>query len=629
MAKKNNVVNRVPIPEPPQASAAQPITAAEGWTLPAWFSSFRFQAIAVAIVAFACYANTFSNEYALDDLIVIVKNEYVYEGFAGLKDIFTKDAFDSYCRQTNSTNQLSGGRYRPLSIATFAVEQQFMGPVPPAMADSVISHALEQGEQQRQLIHNMHTRHVLNVLWFTLSVVVLLLFLRRIVFSSNHIVAFITVLLFCTHPIHTEVVANVKSRDELMSFLFICLTFLFAFRYREERKMWQLALAMLSYFLAFLSKEYAVSLLLLLPLSFYLFHNEDIGSSLKATLPYLAVAGVYFMIRFGIVGAPGANTIEDDVWNNPYALASDTQKLATEIATTLNYLKLLLILNPLSSDYSYNTIAYKTFAHPLVWLSVIVHLGLFTGFFFFFKKRNMLCFAIGFYLFNLLLVCNVLYDIGGTMGERLIYHSSLGFCMAAAWLLYKGAMFLKTEQAAKATLALVVIAVTGLYGFKTIARNPQWKNDYTLFAHDVQTVPNSLLVNANLGSAYIAQSEVEKDTVKQQELIHKAIRVLDKATTIDSMCIPAYLNKGIGYFRLKEADNSRKNYEWVVKHYPQYPPLAELYYNVGVLYYFDKRYTDAIAVWQQVLKLNPGYQQAQQNINIALHDMSMQGLQVK
>ena len=55
---------------------------------------------------------------AHDDGIVIVKNEYVQEGFAGLKGIFTKDAYDSYYRQLNTINQLSGGRYRPLSVST-------------------------------------------------------------------------------------------------------------------------------------------------------------------------------------------------------------------------------------------------------------------------------------------------------------------------------------------------------------------------------------------------------------------------------------------------------------------------------------------------------------------------------
>src|SRR5947207_3331207 len=103
-----------------------------------WLLEFKAQAIIVAALAVIFYANSFSNEYAHDDGIVIVKNEYVLEGFAGIKGILTKDAYDSYYRQLNTTNQLKGGRYRPLSIITFAIEQQFLGPIPHEKVDSVL-----------------------------------------------------------------------------------------------------------------------------------------------------------------------------------------------------------------------------------------------------------------------------------------------------------------------------------------------------------------------------------------------------------------------------------------------------------------------------------------------------------
>src|SRR5690606_21601064 len=147
------------------------------------------------------------------------------KGFAGIGDILTKDAYDSYYRQLNTTNQLNGGRYRPLSIVTFAIEQQFFGAVPEDKVDSVLKQSVAygvRGPQEQQLVRNMHVRHVVNVLIYMLSVVVILYFLRFIVFKEHHLMAFIAALLFTVRPIHTEVVANVKSRDEIMSFLFMC-----------------------------------------------------------------------------------------------------------------------------------------------------------------------------------------------------------------------------------------------------------------------------------------------------------------------------------------------------------------------------------------------------------------------
>jgi protein O-mannosyl-transferase len=200
---------------------------------------FRLQALIVLVLSLAFYCNSFLNEYALDDGIVIVKNEYVQEGTSGIFDILTKDAYDSYYRQLNSSNELKGGRYRPLSIVTFAVEQEFMGSLDKDSVKAILQQNMLSGigpEQKEKINHEMHVRHVLNVVWYILSLLALLYFLRYIVFRGNPLMALIAAVIFTIHPIHTEVVANVKSRDEIMSLLFICLTFIFTFKARNIKR---------------------------------------------------------------------------------------------------------------------------------------------------------------------------------------------------------------------------------------------------------------------------------------------------------------------------------------------------------------------------------------------------------
>jgi len=90
--------------------------------------SFRRQALLLAAISVALYANTVRNGYVLDDGIVIQSNRFVERGLAGIPDILTRDAFYSHYAQMGvSEDQLSGGRYRPLSIVTFAVEQSLVG----------------------------------------------------------------------------------------------------------------------------------------------------------------------------------------------------------------------------------------------------------------------------------------------------------------------------------------------------------------------------------------------------------------------------------------------------------------------------------------------------------------------
>ncbi len=82
------------------------------------------------------YANTLQNQYASDDTLVYTSNQFTQKGIAGLKEIFTNDAFVGFFGERGKT-LVAGGRYRPLSIATFALEVQFFGKNNPA-----ISHAI-------------------------------------------------------------------------------------------------------------------------------------------------------------------------------------------------------------------------------------------------------------------------------------------------------------------------------------------------------------------------------------------------------------------------------------------------------------------------------------------------------
>ena len=622
MAKKNINANSRPVQPVAKKPQAEVIEApVKDLMIPAWLYDFKIQAIIVVVLAFAMYCNTIKNEYALDDTIVIVKNEYVYEGFAGLKSIMTKDAFDSYYKQFNSSNQLSGGRYRPLSIATFAIEQQFLGPVSPKKVDSVILHAGEHGPQEVKLMHDMHVRHFFNVIWFMLSMLALLYFLRFVVFRNNTLLALMAVVLFVIHPIHTEVVANVKSRDEIMSLLFISLTFILAFKYEEQKdKKSLLVFGIVSYVLAFLSKEYAIALAFLLPLSFYIFKKYSLLDSIKAVLPYLAVVAIYVFIRLQIV-APMSHDSDNDILNNPYALANEAEQLGTKIATCLSYLRLLVFPYPLSADYSYNTIPYKDFTNLIVWLSLAVHIALIRYFFVYLKQRHVLAFAIGFYMANLLLICNIIFNIGGTMGERLIYHSSVGFCIAAAYFLYKGMERIQPALTGRRVLAGAMALLIIVCGFRTIARNADWKNDKALFFKDIEVTPNSVLVNADVAASYINMAYDEKDSMKGVDDIHKGISYFDKALEIDPVHVSSFLNRSMAYLKLKRPDSAAMNLDMVRKLYPRYPGMDEMYYNIGVNFYMNKQYQLAINAWQISLQLNPNYALSKNALGVLQNQM--------
>jgi hypothetical protein len=568
--KKKNKQNEETVVEPELVVVSKP-------SLFSFLPTIRAQSIFLVLLGFAFYFNTILNEYALDDDIVIVKNQYVQSGFGGIGKIMSKDAFDSFYRQMQATGQLAGGRYRPLSIVSFAIEQQLFGECNGkrmaeiqdtlgrfTFTDPGYSARLskELGDLEASTIQSnlavAGIRHFVNVALFLLSMVVLLHLLRNYFFKENPDLAFLTTLLFLIHPIHTEVIANVKSRDEIMSFLFICLTFIYIFRWQARQGKYTLIKALGCYFLALLSKEWGITLVFfgLIPLSLYLFRKQSGGSAITATMPFLAVAVFYLLLRIKFVGL-GSGEGDKELLNNYYLLASPIQKLATKLFVLSKYLFLLFLPVHLSADYSFNTIHYRSFSDWDVWLSLAIHITMVVAAVRLIRKQHWLAFAIVFYLAHLFMVSNLVFNIGASMGERLIYHSSLGFSLVLAWALLELTERISAENMKKALIFGTLVPVIALSGFKNIERNSEWKSDHTLFIHDAKVVPESVMANGNAGKSFIELSDeakANKDTALGERYLDSALFYLARSFKNHPTYYIGYLNMGYVYYRRQDYD---------------------------------------------------------------------------
>src|ERR1700677_691549 len=234
--------------------------------------SFRTKCIILCSVCFLFYANSILNKYALDDELTILSNSFVQKGISGIPKILTNDSYASFYEDWGGdpTKQLSGGRYRPLSEIVFAIEQQFFG------GSDILP----------------YVRHFVNILAYMACVIAIFYFLEKFLFKKiawGSDIAFFATFLFAIHPIHTEVVANIKSLDEILSILFIMLTFIYGLKYLQDKKSKHLAFALASYLLALLSKEYAVTLLFFVPFLFYLLMDKKPVQAIMATMPYVGV----------------------------------------------------------------------------------------------------------------------------------------------------------------------------------------------------------------------------------------------------------------------------------------------------------------------------------------------------
>jgi protein O-mannosyl-transferase len=221
-------------------------------------SASQLQYLSIMILSLLIYINTLFFSYALDDGLFIMDNKITQKGFAGIKEILTTDAlYGVYGDQVKVL--LPGGRYRPLSQVMFAIEYQLFG-------------------------LNPFIGHFFNLILY--SLLCLLLFkVLQIIFEKYEnkkwylSLPFIAALLFTCHPLHTEVVANIKGRDEILSLLFSLGTLFFVLRYIRKEKLLLLVYAFISFSLALLSKENAITFLALIPLTVFFYQKEVLKST--------------------------------------------------------------------------------------------------------------------------------------------------------------------------------------------------------------------------------------------------------------------------------------------------------------------------------------------------------------
>lgn len=532
----------------------------------------------IAVFAFLLYSNTLQHQFVLDDYSVIKENQLTKGGTSSLKEIFASSYREGY---GNNENNL----YRPLTKAMFAIEWQ-LSP------------------------NNPHFHHLINVLMYALVCVLLFFVLIRYT-KINVYLLFITALLFAAHPIHTEVVANIKSRDELSSMLFLLLSLLCISKYVAANKTGMLIGTLLCFFLALLSKESAIVYVALAPLFIYFFTETPLKKNLKITGLLAAVAIMYMILHVKIIGSIGIKNIP--VIDNSLLYTSDViQQKATAIMILGKYFLLMLIPHPLSSDYSFNTIPIVTSLANIGFLfALIFHVFLLYYAIKKIKEKHILSFCILFYLAAMALASNIFMLIGTHLAERLLFFPSIAFCIASVFLLSKLFKINITDTKLKMgsffninkSLLIVTGLILILYSAKTYSRNKDWKSDTTLFGRDLKTVPNSAHM-----LFYYANNLANKDSLnavkdpKERELrLINAQKSIKKALDLYELFPDAHNVAGRIYYEQKNYEASFKSYNRALE---MNPGKGMYHNNAGTCLFSIGNYVEAAKAFQKAIDID-------------------------
>ncbi len=546
------------------------------------------------LLAVLLYSSTLGHEYALDDASVITENFVTKKGVDGWGEVFTKHYRYGYWSG-------KGSLYRPLSLAMFALEWD-LAPNKPWLY------------------------HLINVLLYALTAWLLYKVVARLFPKYNPVLPFFSSILFVVHPIHVEVIANIKSRDEILALLFGLATIYALLRYWKSRlsdqaqPIW-LAYAVGAYTLALFSKETAITFLAVFPLvGYFRSRKVNLVDSATPTAIFLLPAVIYLLCRRAILGSALAGSSDISLLDNFIVSAPDLgSKLASAILIGGKYLKTLALPHPLASEFGYNQIPVTGLGDWRVWLSLLAFAGLGYLVIRTFKQRSPVAFGILFFLITFSIFSNIIITIGTSYGDRLMYTPSVGLVIALAFGLIQ--FFKPAEHKTLKSFAelrqvyLMPLAITGvialLYGGKTLQRNPAWKDSFTLYEKDIKTVPNSAKLNYHYGLELNKKGLAATDPAERKRWWDLTLQHFQRAIEIYDQYGDAYGQLGLINYRQKNYPEALRNYDLAVKYKPG---NANAYSNMGIIYFEQGNLAKAKEVYELAVKYNPRFVDARRNL---------------
>ncbi|MEM9023510.1 MAG: tetratricopeptide repeat protein, partial [Bacteroidota bacterium] len=307
-------------------------------------------------LGFGLYLNTVNYEFALDDKLYITYNQFTKKGTAGIPDLWKNELLTGF--YGTKRNLLSGGRYRPMSLTTHAIEWSLLGPDEEAEKAKRARGqwtADDDARKKAKLDSLAHAGHFLNAVIYGLTGLVLYIVLCHLFPPDPKkkwylTFPFIATALYIAHPLHTEVVANIKSRDELMSVLGALGALYYTLQHLRNHKYQPLFLAGGCMLFSLFSKESAVTFLGIIPLTAFFFTKAKPGRVVLSTLILIAISMIWLVTRFEVIGWDQPQPIAE-LMNDPFLGQSEGDKFATIFYTMGLYIKLLVFPHPLTHDY--------------------------------------------------------------------------------------------------------------------------------------------------------------------------------------------------------------------------------------------------------------------------------------
>ena len=519
------------------------------------------------------YLNTCHNLFVYDDETQVVNNPYL-QNFHHLKEIFTTPVWSF------EGGDYPRNYYRPLMSFGYLLCYQLFRPVPLAF-------------------------HLVNLL-LNLLVVLLMFFITWRMFNDR-LLAFVAAGLFAVHPIHSESVAWIAAITDLELALFYLLTFWFFLglsKVRGRRLILSHLLMAVSFALALLAKEPAVTIVVLATLYEHCCRGDRKETSPQIKLsrygPLWLVALVYLIFRIHFVGALAGRS------QFPF-MGLDVAVL-TAFALAGQYVWKLFWPATLCAFYAFHMSTSPSEPRVIVGALAVAGLAFLTVFFW--NRARLVSFGLLFFSLNLAPVLYAPWMAANVFAERYLYLPSVGFCWALGWAgtsLWRASAnyqvgsehsrpVARSLWAAgrfwgprlwRAIAVISALAIAVLCTLRIILRNRDWHDNETLYKATLAIQPDAYIMRLNLAALYLNRDDLEN---AERELL-----AADKVAPDYPLILS---DLGLLNLKLRRYDQALAYLIRAVLKAPRDPQphlyLAQVYDQTGRTDYAEKEYLTAV-----------------------------------
>jgi tetratricopeptide (TPR) repeat protein len=504
------------------------------------------------------YLGTLHNDFVWDDRALVVENTEISTfDWPTVEHLFTNHYFDFKATH--------GGYYRPLSALSLCADVAVYGKQPAGF-------------------------HLTNLLLN--AAVCVLAFLLLVELLGNRFVALMASLLFAAHPLHTENVAWVAGRTDVIAMLCILLSLLGYAVWQRSGRTITLALSVVAFALALLAKEIAIvlpALVVLIATGPFLRGEHPVSrrGRLLSAVPYVIVAVFYMVVRTRIIGATTSAFI-------PFAKGiAGTAALSLSILA--HYVYKLVYPFRLNAEFE---VAVPTTFWNLHTLAGIVMVALCGWASYRWRKRADIIFALGVFAFGVAPVLNII-PIAEVSAERFVYLPSLGFTLVLAVVAAAG---LARNRLLTITLCTALLAA---WSVRTVLRTHDWHDANTLFTVTAAVASDNARVHANLGSSLYHDGRYDE-----------ALAEFTRASQIS----PNFADAWDGLARVEGALGKKEEaFAAVDKAIALAPEQTDIRNTQGLLYVRFQDYENAVRCFRAILTGHPGSLQARYNLGLALY----------